>query len=188
MKELPYLKQLDDGISDNVSNSLNEKAYWSIENWSWQDTSPVVNIWRFNATLSETYDWSIPATSIIINRPVYETRMLTYTPTITFDWTSPSSLSTWIYKYLIRWNSVVLSIHGEYTTAWTWNAIATITNPFTEKAIYTTQGLQGWLNVSDTNWLWPSNNSSCQFRGWFTRMYWNSINANALVLAWIYEI
>lgn len=62
-------------------------------------TDPVVNIGRFNATLSAStsFNWSVPNPSIIIQQSVYESRMLTATTGVA----GFSALTTDAYSYKI---------------------------------------------------------------------------------------
>lgn len=80
---------------------------------------PVVNIGRFNATLSAGagYTWSI-GTSLIINQPTYQTRYLDYVPVGT------GYTAGWA-KYRIDWNNVNVIIDS------TANITGNITVPFT---------------------------------------------------------
>ena len=82
----------------------NEKYACDSDGTMYLTTDPVVNIGRFNATLSAggAYTWSIPATSVIINRPILENQKqknqlivgewinqsASYTTSVTMDFSS----------------------------------------------------------------------------------------------------
>ena len=101
-------------------------------------TDKVVNIGRFNAILSATYDWSIPATSVIINRPVFETRKLEYIPQF-----SNSILSWYNYAYYqIISNRMYVWFNADNRTFTSWSWSASVSLPFSPngaipKIIYT---------------------------------------------------
>ncbi len=91
-------------------------------------TTPVVNIGRFNATLSAggAYTWSIPATSVIINRPIYETRVLQWGSQT--GWTANNLL----FYYKIRYDSLEFSFDANGTSN---STSSYITLPFSAKTI-----------------------------------------------------
>ena len=180
---VPYANR----IADLSGTATNEKyAAWQFPA---DGTYPTENIWRFNAILSAGawFTWSLPATSVIINRPIFETRWLTYAPVRTFDGTAP----TWINqrnRYKISMDKCEISTMADYTTAWVWNSVATITIPFAENVIYYTTGIFWYLNVWGGWWFGVSNWSSAQLRWSQIRLSWTSINANTHITAWSYQI
>lgn len=134
-------------MSDMTNSSTWEKGILWIVNYN--STDSVVNIWRFNATLSAGagYTWSIPATSIIVNRPINETRKLEYISTLT--WFSSIALNTWYYKLI--WNELHL-LSNEYNG--TSNATTfTFTTPFaignTITRFFSTNWYDNWASVAN---------------------------------------
>src|SRR5690606_10011471 len=73
---IPHAETMGDFVN-TTTNQRYIKGNWT----NFNPTDKVVNIGRFNATLSGSYVWSIPSTSIV-NRPIFETRLLSYTPTM----------------------------------------------------------------------------------------------------------
>lgn len=122
-------------ISDLSYDALNEKWFDYPYDWNLPSSSTsIVNIWRFNATLSAGagYTWSIPATSIIINRPIYETRWLDWQPSVTASGSMTiASLSLAEAKYKISGDSLSINYSATYTTGWTASSDVISTVPFT---------------------------------------------------------
>jgi len=132
----------------NIISDFNIATIWDEKflnrNAAWATTDKVVNIWRFNATLSAGagYTWSIPATSIIINRPIYETRWLTYAPQL--NWTSGSwATSTVTYsKYKIQGSNLILNMRSIVASKWTAAWSISVTFPFSTVA---TSSIISWF-------------------------------------------
>jgi hypothetical protein len=117
MSRIPYWTVWTDFSNTNT----NEKRGWitnSLQIWV-TSVSGVVNIWRFNATLSAwaAYTWSVPASSIILNEKILQTRYLDYTPVGT--WYTAGGA-----KYRIDWNNLNIIIDS------TANITGDITTPF----------------------------------------------------------
>lgn len=107
-------------ISDLSYDALNEKWFDYPYDWNLPSSSTsIVNIWRFNATLSAGagYTWSI-GTSLILNQPTLQTRYLDYTP-------AGAGYTAGGAKYRIDWNNVNVIIDS------TANITGNITVPFT---------------------------------------------------------
>lgn len=121
-------------IADFSATWTNEKARVTSPNINPISTDTVVNIGRFNATLSAggAYTWSIPATSVIINRPIYETRWLDWQPSVTASGSMTiASLSLAEAKYKISGDSLSINYSATYTTGWTASSDVISTVPFT---------------------------------------------------------
>lgn len=138
-------------IADITWSVTNEK--WIIDWWITQVlTDPVVNIGRFNATLSAGagYTWSIPATSVIVNKPINETRWLDFNSNII--WFSSLFVSDW--KYKLSYNQMEV-IADEFV--WVSNSTSfTFTLPFSTLNItkrvryYTANGIDNWTFLQNT--------------------------------------
>lgn len=150
-------------ISDFSNDWVNEKYLDDyVANWTPTATDPVVNIGRFNATLSAGagYTWSIPATSVIINSPIYETRWLDWIPTYSCSWSmtyTPTINHT--RKYKIQWASLVYGLYTEGTTWGTASIQINATLPFTPAWQF-----KAWWAIYDN-----------PMRTWQATVVWNQI-------------
>jgi hypothetical protein len=126
--------------------STNEKFLPYVDNIA--STDPVINIWRFNATLSNSwsgYQWSIPATSDIRNYPVFETRELECVPLLSWSsWSAGSYAETGkIWRYKIVWDQCFFKFWLRVTNVWSWTWDSRLKTPF------------WWSNSSDfILWSW----------------------------------
>lgn len=95
-------------VSDfSASGTYTNEKYWSdSDGVNALVTDPVVNIGRFNATLSAGLAWSIPATSVIINSPCYETREFDMNIIPNWTWTITSIDGVSYIKYKLSGNVV----------------------------------------------------------------------------------
>lgn len=118
-------------FNDFSYNTITSEKW--ISSYTWIATDKVVNIWRFNATLSNLpwYIWSIPANSVIINYPIFETRELDWLPTVSWKWSMTVTWNIVTQKYKVVWNKVFYKIEQLWLTTW-WTASANIelTMPF----------------------------------------------------------
>lgn len=132
-------------ISDFNSTWTNEK-YWFYY-WNFNTTDKVVNIGRFNATLSAGawYTWSIPATSRIINSLINESRYIDIVPVVTPSGSMTYTSLNILCKYKITWNAVDLDYFIEWTTWWTASNQIRVSLPFST-ALWTFQlMLPAWI-------------------------------------------
>ena len=175
-------------MADITNSNTNEK--WAMGIINYNSTDWVINIGRFNATLSAGagYTWSIPATSIIKNFFIYETEWKDCVPTIAYNWTSPSGTEIRWMKYKIVWTSCFISYHQEWTVAGVGNSIVTATLPISEKTTFLTDWLNWGLNIANVSGYWASNGSTVQCRWWTTRTIGTSINSNTFIISWSYQI
>lgn len=155
----------------------NEKYACDSNGTTYLTTDPVVNIGRFNATLSAggAYTWSIPATSVIINNPTYDTRDLDITMSSTW-----AVVSSWDYaKYKIVWNTVYMEFRWDgksITGSW----------PITHKLPFNMKNIWMWTTcqIYDwTQWLLPLTGWNEIFKtinagNWSWTETWVSIRAN----------
>jgi hypothetical protein len=105
-----------------------------------------------------------------------------------YSGTAPSGTETKQVRYKISWNSCFISLHNEWTVAWSGITTVTATMPFEEKLIYLTDWLHGWLNVGTYSGYGPWNATTVQLRGRLVRLNGASIAANTLVVSWSYQI
>lgn len=87
---------------DQINERVLYDSLFNNSGWNISATSQVVNIGRFNATLSAGLAWSIPATSVIINSPKNLTNPLTYLPVLS-GWTGAIGAYTfqnWWYQII----------------------------------------------------------------------------------------
>ena len=100
ISRIPYAKF----YSDFNTTATHEK-YAAYSGAAPASTDVVVNIGRFNATLSAGagYTWSVPATSLVVNHQIFDTRVLDFTCTITYSGgtTDPTSNTVNTAKYYI---------------------------------------------------------------------------------------
>lgn len=77
ISRIPYAR-----VYGDFSGTATNEKYAAFSGSTPASTDEVVNIGRFNATLSAgaSYNWSVPATDIILQHPIYETRWLTWVP------------------------------------------------------------------------------------------------------------
>lgn len=110
-------------MSDFVNSATDSKGVLGIVNYN--STDDVVNIGRFEATLSASasFNWSVPTyTSInLIQEPTRGTRWLTYTPTVSGSGSMTLSAGTIILaRYKIENGICFIQIQGDnYTTGGT---------------------------------------------------------------------
>lgn len=163
---IPNAILFDDFSTSFTNEKYFNKSFWgALINWD-----KVVNIWRFNATLSvwAPYTWSIPATSIIINRPVYETRVLT--ANLFWYW---ATWSIWTYTeshnvvaYQIMWSRLFLKHNFRITNMWSW------TGDFHTRLPFSTKSTLGWLQ---NNWQVIAQNTIVQ-KTILNALNWNWTN------------
>ena len=145
----------------NIVNWDNEK-FLRISN-TVVSTDPVVNIGRFNATLSAGLDWSIPATSVIINSPCYETRWLDWSPVhtnVSMTWTS--SYARALYK--ISGDSMFINIQDNFSSiggtmeSWFWFSLPFICTQTPSSATLFISGtsIYGLNTTIDPTSIWLS--------------------------------
>lgn len=132
-------------MSDITNSNTNEKGAIGIVNYN--STNRVVNIGRFNATLSAGagYTWSIPWNSVIINSPISETDWRDCNSTIS-TWWSMTITNVVInhFKYKIVWNTLFFKNNIKMDFWWTTNNYIFETLPF-------------WRILSDgydISWVW----------------------------------
>jgi len=145
-------------IADFSATWTNEKARVTSPNINPISTDPVVNIGRFNATLSAggAYTWSIPATSVIINSPIYETRPLDFIPTLYGSGgTAGTFTATYEWKYTIRGKQVFFSIKTKCTNVGSWSGSVLTKLPFF--SVWLTEQACSWWFCA--NWANPSASS-----------------------------
>lgn len=132
-------------MSDITNSNTNEKGAMGIINYN--STDRVVNIGRFNATLSAGawYTWSIPATSRIINSLINESRYIDIVPVVTPSGSMTYTSLNILCKYKITWNAVDLDYFIEWTTWWTASNQIRVSLPFST-ALWTFQlMLPAWI-------------------------------------------
>ncbi len=127
-------------------------------------TTPVVNIGRFNATLSAGagYTWSIPATSVIINNPTFFTR--------TIQWWSQTwwTANNLLFYYTINWDRVDFSFDASGTSN---STSSYITLPFSAKTIMAHNFA---LGLTYDNWVDLTTPWRADLYGQFCNLYKNS--------------
>ena len=158
---IPHAWRYDDFVASNTDEKWRIRSL-NVTPANWNS---VVNIWRFNATLSAGagYTWSIPATSVIINSPIYETRWITGAN----------------YRQKVQGDTVIIEreVAISITSGTEANSTA-LTLPITYSSTAYNISL-GWI---DTNWFGtlnetPTINYNSKTTSWFTLSYitrlWN---------------